>query len=319
MSDRLYEIKLSDIDLTDERYKISFSDNDIIFLAQSIEEAGLMYPPLVRPVDNKFIIISGFNRIKAQVYNKKTKIVVYQTKPDASDYRCLLKSITALAFQRPLTHGELIICTRRLSQFLDKEQIAEKSPAIFNTELNVRFVEDLLTIGAMPDPTLELIHLGNLSLKSAKRISCFEKTTMEIFLIVFSKIKASNSKQFEIIQHIMEITARDAVNPTDFFKTKEIQDLLFDENKDPGLKTTQLRAYLFEQRFPAISQTHQLVRKKTASLKLGGNIKFLPPENFEGQYFSISFKAKNYDEFKAHSHHLAAALENKELKEIFNL
>jgi hypothetical protein len=69
MSDRLCEINLSDIDLTDERYKISFSDNDIIFPAQSIKEAGLICPPLVRPVNNKFIIISGFNRIKAQVYN----------------------------------------------------------------------------------------------------------------------------------------------------------------------------------------------------------------------------------------------------------
>ncbi|SDU62948.1 ParB N-terminal domain-containing protein [Desulfobacula phenolica] len=319
MSDILCEVKLSDIDLTDERYKISFSDHDIIFLAQSIKEAGLTYPPIVRPAGKKFIIISGFNRVKAQIYNKKTKIVAYQTKPDAGDYQCLLKSITALAFQRPLTHCELIICTRRLSSFLDKEQIAEKSPAIFNTKLNIRFVEDLLTIGTLPDKALELIHMGNLSLKSAQRISSFEKATMEIFLNIFSKIKASSSKQFEIIQHIMEITARETINPTDFFKTKAIRAIILDANKEPGLKTTQLRAYLFERRFPAIFQTHQLVREKTAALKLGGNIKLLPPENFEGQYYSISFKVKNYDEFKTHSHHLAAALEKNELKEIFNL
>ena len=312
------EIQLSDIDLTDDRYKISFDETSVAFLARSIKETGLMCPPLVRPVNNKFIIVSGFNRVRAQLCNNETKIMVTQTPPDASDYMCLLQSITALAFKQPLTHAELIRCAGRLSPFLDKEQIAKKSPAIFNTELNARFVEDLITIGALPDPALELIHLGNLSLNTAKKISLCEGGMIKIFLNIFSKIKASSSKQLEIIQYIMEIAARDIIDPTDFFNTKEIQAILFDENKAPGVKTTLLRAYLFEQRFPIIFKTHQQVQKKITALKLGTNIKFLPPENFEGQYYAISFKARQYDDFTATVQTLHTALANPVLKEILN-
>ncbi|WP_300457435.1 ParB N-terminal domain-containing protein [Desulfobacula sp.] len=309
---------MSDIDLTDDRYQMSFEETSVAFLARSIKETGLMCPPLVRPTNNKCIIISGFNRIRAQLYNNETKIIVNQTPPDTSDYRCLLHAITALAFQRPLTHAELIRCTGRLSFFLEKEQIVQKSPAIFNTELNARFVEDLITIGALPDPALALIHLGNLTLNTAKKISVCETGMINIFLKIFSQIKASSSKQLEIIQYIMEIVARDAIDPTNFFNAKEIQALLFDENTAPGIKTTLLRTYLFERRFPTIFKTHQRVQEKISALKLGGNIKFLPPENFEGQYYGISFKAKRYDEFAATVQTLHTALSNPALKDIFH-
>lgn len=323
MSDLLCKINIGDIDLADERYKFSSAKDDITFLAHSIRQAGLLTPPIVRPLNNKFIIISGFNRVRALIYNNqvsnhKTKILVYETNPDITECQCLIKSIAALAFQRPLTHAELIISTRRLYQFMDKNEITKKSPAIFNRELNVRFVEDLLNIGALSDLALALIQSGNLSFKSAKRIASYEKETLEIFINIFSKIKASSNKQLEIILHIMEIAARDGIKPLDLYKNQEIQAILFDEDKEPGMKTKALRAWLFEQRFPAIFKMHQDVHERITSIKLGNKIKFSPPQNFESQDYLISFTAKNHKEFVANVQKLYAALENKDLKEIFN-
>ncbi|MBT4290755.1 MAG: ParB N-terminal domain-containing protein [Desulfobacula sp.] len=323
MSDHLCEIDVSDIDLADERYKILFSENNIEFLAQSIEETGLIYPPIVRPVNNKFIIISGFNRIRAHIHNNrvhngKIKIVVYKTNADTTDYQCLLKSIAALAFKRPLTQAELIACTSRLYHFLDEKQIAEKSSAIFNTELSVRFVKDLLIAAGLPDPGLKLIHTGHLSFKSAKKIALFEKDTIKIFLEIFSNIRASNNKQLEIILYIMEIAARDNILPGKIFKNQEIQDILFDDKKETGLKTSLLRACLFELRFPTVFKMRQKVLKKITSVKFGNKIKFLPPENLDSQTNSISFTARTYEEFASNVQNLNAVLGKKELKELFN-
>ena len=323
MSDCLCEINSSDIDLTNERYRISFSENDINFLAQSLRESGLIYPPIVRPFNNKFIVISGFNRIRAHIHNNRidnrpTKILVYQTNPDTTDYQCLLKSITALAFKRQLTQAELIICTNRLYQFLDEKQIAQKSSAIFNRELSARFVKDLLAVGSLPDPALELISTSHLSFKSAKKISCLEKDTIETFLTIFSNIRASSNKQLEIILYIMEIAARDAVKPKTIFKNQEIQDILFNEEKEVVLKTSLLRTCLFEQRFPTVFKTRQKTREKIASIKFGNNIKFLPPENLDSQTYSIVFTAKNFNEFQNNVQNLDAAMKNKALKEILN-
>lgn len=323
MSDCLCEIQINDIDLSDERYKIFILDKDIGFLARSIVETGLVCPPIVRPVNSKLIIVSGFNRIKAHIYNNhrfqnKKKIVVYKTTAETTDYQCLLKAITSLSFQRMLTPGELIACIKRLHHFLNTAQIAEKSPAIFNTELPERFVKELLTIGALPDPALELVHTGNLSLKSARRIALFETETIMVFLTIFSKIYASHNKQLEIILYIMEICARDNIKPRSFLQKQAIQDILINEKTEPGLKTTLLRAYLFELRFPMIFNHRQQVMEKIGLIKFGNHIKFSPPENLDSQDYTISFTAKNYEQFLTNVQTLNKGLENRELRDLFN-
>jgi ParB family chromosome partitioning protein len=135
MSEHLCKIDIGDIDLTDQRYQISFSNENIAFLGQSIRETGMIHPPMVRPLNNQYIIVSGFNRIKASIYNKKDTILVYTIKPDADEYQCLLKSITAISFKRQLSQAELIRSIKLLNKFLDEKQMADKSAAIFNMEL----------------------------------------------------------------------------------------------------------------------------------------------------------------------------------------
>jgi len=318
MSDFFCEIDISDIDLTDERYKISFVEDDITFLAQSIQQTGLVTPPVVRPLNNKFVIIAGFNKIKALIHNNEKNTMVLKIDSKSTDCHCLIKSIAAIAFQRELTHAELISSTQRLHQFLNKDNIAKTSSAVFNQELSVRFVEDLLSIGALPKPALELIHQGNLSFKSAKRLTTLKKETIKNFLTLFSTIKTSSNKQLEIIQYSMEIAAREGIKPENFLNSQAIGDILLDENNDSGLKTKMLRTWLFELRFPSLFKMHKKVQRKITSIKLGNKINFQPPQNFESQNYSISFTAKSYSEFADNVQSLNKALKNKGLKEIFN-
>jgi len=147
MSEQLCQINICDIDLTDQRYKISFThDCDIKSLTQSIRETGLICPPVVRQSDDKYIIVSGFNRIKACINNHNNTVSVQKINSETSEYQCFVKAITSLSFKRQLSQAELIMSIRYLDKFLDKKQIADKSAAILNMELNVGYIEDLLDI-----------------------------------------------------------------------------------------------------------------------------------------------------------------------------
>ncbi|OGR12066.1 MAG: hypothetical protein A2097_08040 [Desulfobacula sp. GWF2_41_7] len=318
MFDTLCEINLSDIDLNDERYRISPGIGNISFLADSIKKIGLISPPVIRPVDNKFIVISGFNRITALLHNNVLKTPVYLAGKETDDFQCLLFAIAALSFKRPLTHVELIAGVTRLSDYLEREEMAKIAPPVFNMQLTPGFIEDLLHIGSLPDPAMELIHTGNLSLKAAKKISFLDKDEIPFFLNIFSKIKASTSIQFEILQNILEISAREGIHPQSFFKEMKIINPLDDETLDAVLRTQRFRTMVFEQRYPVLSQTRRMILDKIAATKLPGIIRLIPLENFESRGYSISFMVKNHDEFQKNVRQLTDVLENKTLREILD-
>jgi ParB family chromosome partitioning protein len=313
---KLAEIDICAVDLSDERYRISYSDENIIRISRSIREIGLIHPPMVRQKKDRFILVSGFNRIRALAKNRVDRTLAVQLPAEKTDYDCLAAAIATRAFERELSHFELVVSCTRLARFLDKKDIAKKSAGIFNMELNARFVGDLLTIGALPDPAMEMIRKGKLSLKSAGKIASLDMDTIHGFLILFSKIHASTNKQLEIILHITEISARDQIEPGQIFNDPVIRDILDDDNRDPGSKTGLLRAWLFAKRYPALSQTCRHRDKKISGLKLDTGIRFLPPENFESHSYTISFSAKNFGEFETRVKSLHSLLENSTLKEI---
>lgn len=319
MFDTLKEIHISDIDIKDERYRISPESENIAFLSRSIKEMGLMNPPVVRPMDDgKFILISGFNRIKALQHNNEPKVRVRSTDTEIDDYHCLLFAVAALAFRRPLTQVELIISVKQLSRYIDRENLAKMSPAVFNTQLPQGFIDDLMNIGTLPEPALDLIHTGQLSFKSAKKLVHLDMGGVSFFLDVFSKIRASASVQLELIQNILETAAREGVHPKSFFQELNLPNPFDDETVDMAVRTHCLRTLVFEQRYPVLSRTRQRIQDKIASIKLPGTIKLIPSENFESRKYAISFTIKNHDEFEKNIRHLTDALENKTLREILD-
>ncbi len=174
---KIFHIPLARIDLADTRYMISREDEDITALAQSIKETGLTSLPIVRPPGESgqsgesYIVVSGFKRIKALIRNCYTGKVVCQTYPAASEADYAIRAISDNAYQRQLSPAELVQSVRLLGRFMEPQVIAEKSLTIFNARFNPGYIKDLLKIGDLPKQALELMDEGQLSIKSAKKIS----------------------------------------------------------------------------------------------------------------------------------------------------
>ncbi len=312
MSNPAHEIQISHIplariDLADTRYRISREDDDITALAQSIKETGLTSLPIVRPQGEStqsgkpgesYIVVSGFKRIKALIRNCFAGNVVCQTFPDASEADCAIRAISDNAYQRQLSPSELVQSVRLLGRFMEPQLMAENSLTIFNTRFNQGYIKDLLKIGDLPKQALELMDQGQLSIKSARKISRDTPDIADCFISLFSWIKASSSKQMEIITNFMEISARDNLNPANLYREKGIQEILRHDSKDLGFKGNLLRNYLTQRRFPFLEKKRQEVQEKINSLKLSPGIKLAIPENFESMTYSILLEFKTLAEFE---------------------
>ncbi|MBU1194731.1 MAG: ParB/RepB/Spo0J family partition protein [Proteobacteria bacterium] len=310
-------IDVHQIDLCDKRFKISLSDTDIDALAHSIKTIGLICFPLLRPMGhNTFMIICGFNRIQALIKNKISRIPAVIVPENTSELDCYKKAITALSFKQPLTHAQLIVCVNRLISFCDAKTIAQMAPSVFNLALNEKFIQDLLQISALPDPCLKLVHTEQLAIKSARRLADFDARTTAVFLDLFSKIKASSSKQFEIITFMTETAARDGISVDSLYHDPQFQTILSNPDLPLGIKTNEIRLFLYEKRYPSIFDARKKVLNHIHDLKLGPGIKLVPPENFEGTDYQWSFTTKNLREFKGHLETFSRVIQDKSLAQI---
>lgn len=325
---QIIHIPLARIDLADVRYRISREDEDISALAQSIKQTGLTSLPLVRPSREpkqprepresveSYIVVSGFKRINALVRNGYSGMVVCETYPNVSEEDCAVHAISSNAFQRLLTPGELIQSILLLSRFMEVEIMAKKSLGIFNTQFSTGYIKDLQKIGTLPPKVRELLDDGQLSIKSAKKISEEPSELADCFVALFSAVKASASKQMEIITNFVEIAARENINPADLYRENKIQTILEHDNKDLGFKGNLLRTYLTERRFPSLEKKRREIRQKINSLKLGSGIKVIVPANFESMTYSISLDFKTLDEFTTRVACLEGLSSNPALEEI---
>lgn len=317
MSDTPQIVNITDIDLTDTRYRVSLTPKGTRALAASIKSAGLLSPPLLRKIDGRYIVISGRSRIKALALNEVSKVPAMVVTDQTSELACCLKAISSEAFQRPLGPAEVISGIKLLLHHTNTADIAAGSIQTFHSNLSEPFVRDMNKISNLPDPALELIHNGMISIKTARRLTEFSDTVQNLFLNLFSKIKASSNKQLEIITHLFEIAARDKIQIENLFCEPAIMSLLSDGETPPGVKADRLRAHLQEKRFPTLSETRARIQGMIEKLKLGPGIKLLAPDNFESPDYTLSFTARNPEQFETRLKKIQSAVHQDGFKHIF--
>lgn len=318
MSNSLCEVEIKDIDLLDLRYKISLSEPDISNLIQSIKSTGLIVPPILKPVDDQYIIISGFNRIKALIANETKHVEALICPESCSDAQCLVKSIICLSYQRQLTHAELIKSINLLSDFFSLQELVDHSIVYFNMQLNKKYMVTLLKIAHLPEPAINLLHDKKISLKTAGKISEMNQESQHWYLKIFSEVKASNSVQLEIITNMFEICARDKISVKNLLEKIEIKNILYDKTSDQSEKSSNLRGALFQIRYPSIYNANKRKKKEIELLKPYKGIKFLPSDNYEANELTVSFKISSYDDAKNKFKNIQNCLDEKTLKEIFD-
>ncbi|MBF0230831.1 MAG: ParB N-terminal domain-containing protein [Desulfamplus sp.] len=306
---RVENINVCDIELSDETFKIS-SDNDIAALEASIKSIGMINMPLVkRVIENqlkdkyKYVVISGFKRIQVIKSIGITQILVVVIESD--DKLCSCLAIADNAFQRPLNIIEQMRGIRLLKHFIPSAQeIIENSPQIFNFKINATLINMFSDIAQMPESIHRLIENERLAINCAVKFKHYgyNDSAIEAFEALFSKIKASLSKQKEIITTIHEIAARDSLSIIDVIESDELKQILDNSENDENRKGNLIRSALFNRRYPNLSKAKEQFTQKIKKLHSQGNlrsdIKLEPPVDFEGQDYTVSFKASNLKEFR---------------------
>lgn len=321
MLEILQNININKIDLQNSTYRIS-TDNNFAYLTESIKKEGITTPVILKKEDNDtFIIVSGYKRIasgiEAGIEKLPALLVCRNGTVEETDFLCSKLSITENAYHRELNNVEIGKGLSLLKKFITIEEIVLNSVTFFNKTLNKKIVENLLSVSCLDNSIHDLILSRKLAINTILKIKEYNSEIFNSFIDIFSKVRMGQNKQLEIITNTHEIARRDDLDLLEILQSKEINDILAHENNDENFKGNLLRQYLKKIRFPELTKTYENYKNYIKQLKIEPEIKIDPPNNFEGEKYSLSFQFSNLNEFDEKIQKLVLIQKNNSLKKLF--
>jgi len=308
---------LSLIDSKDQTYRVT-TEAGIDDILDSIKNVGLINSPILIKKKSKYTIICGFRRIAAcrmlGLLNIEAKILGSNT----NEIDCVKCAITDNSFQRPLNLIEQSRALFMLSGFFkDITSLADAASSL-GLPHNPSLIKKIINIYHLPLPIQNCVLSNIISLSMAAELGTFEKDAGITFAKIFNDLKLGLNKQRELITLINEISLRENIPIIKVIQENGFQEILRNDELDRTKKTKTLRFYLKKRRYPSITRAEQKFEELVKELKLGNNMKLIPPKNFEGNTFIIKLHFNNLKELRDHSDTLGEILQNSTLKKFFN-
>jgi ParB family transcriptional regulator, chromosome partitioning protein len=311
-------IELGRVDSADTTYQIS-TQKSVEDLKASIRRGGLLSPPLLRSVDaGRLIIVSGFRRISACRELGWDRIDARIVSSAVNDLDCCRLAIADNTNNRVLNTIEQSVAISKLSLFFDDDQILSREVQKSGLHVNPELVKKLKKLTTLYSELLDPIISGVLSLTIALELGNLDRDAALMFLHLFETLKPTLNHQKEMLTMAREISMAGHVPIFQLIKEVIGTDMLDDRNLDRPQKIQTIRDQLQRLRYPEMVRFEKTFQERLQRLNLPESIRLIPPVNFEGTNFTLSFTFQNINQFKSGNEFLCRLANNPDFKKILD-
>jgi len=297
-------------------------------LMDSIERVGLMSPPLLIPKKTEsnaegmqspcFTIVCGFRRIAVCQDLGWSDIEARVLGPDTASSDCVKFAIGDNALQRSLNLIETSRSLCLLAEVFKADELVSMAKALGLPD-NPSVIRKIMPLCLLPDIIQNGILSGILSMPVALELGTFDPPDAgTAFAVLFETLRLSLSKQREVITLVREIAIREDISILDVLHGDHLQEILGDDDLDRNQKARSVRLYLRQRRFPAITHAERAFERHVRDLKLGNQMKLIPPANFEGNVYTLSMCFSNLAELKSLRTSFDQLIRNPSLEKILS-
>jgi len=289
------KISLSSINQMDDTFKIT-TQTDVRELVGSIKELGVINPPLVKKQAEMFIIISGFRRIAACSHLGSSDIVVRIVAPKATELDNVKLAISENSLQRPLNLMEQSKCCSMLAACYNNDKKLAAAASNLGLPDNHHLFNKIKNLFILPDFIKQSVLNNTISLSMAMELGALEKNIGIEFTKLFVYLGLSLNKQKQFIEYVKEIAILEDISILEVLFADHLKDILKNDDLIKNQKAQQIRYYLKNRRFPAITKGEKEYEEIVKSLKMGKGIRLVPPKNFESTSYIFSLTFNNIEE-----------------------
>jgi len=183
---------------------------------------------------------------------------------------------------------------------------------------NPSIINKIKKICMLPRDIQNGILSNTISLSMALELEMLEKDEGSAFAILFEKLKLSLNKQREIITNIKEIAIIENISIMNLMTKSHLREIVDDKDLDRNKKINKIRLYLKQRRFPEITKAEKEIEIKIKKLKLGSNIKLIPPKKFEASTYSLNLQFSSMEQLQKNKTTLQKIIQNPFLKDIIS-
>ena len=260
----------------------------------SIESVGLQQPIIVAKQKEQYRIVVGIRRLLA------CKELDWQEIPAIVCLHGQTEELLWLSLQEKVGSRQFntIEKSRILQKFADLwqgdvERLQKELCPLLEIPPTVEAVETYLFMKEVPEAQREELAKGKLTpnhiellkpMRPEDRDAAAEK--------IFGPHRVSFQEAREIIENAVGLAARDGTRVADVFERPEVKDIFVRENQSPRKRTSLLRTWLHQERFPRLSALEDEFTQLAEMAAAGEALTIKPPRDFEGDAISVSFRAR---------------------------
>ena len=290
-------VDLTRIDFEDESFRITTGKN-LDDLMGSIKCLGLLNLPVLLEKETGYAIISGFRRVEACRRLNWLELGARILPSDTHRFKCITYAVADNAFQRPLNIIEKSKCFNMLSGFFnDVATMAEALPLLGLCE-HPAMIKKIKAVYHMPESLQSSIRSNSIALATALALAELSKADAQGLINLFNALSLSLNKQREILTMVKEIAIREDESIAQVLDTPYVKDILRNKDLDKNQKARNIRKYLKQRRFPAVTTAEQSFRQHLKKLNLGKGMELIPPVNFEGSTYTLKLTFNHLNELK---------------------
>lgn len=310
------QLALKEINLKDERFRTSYHFS-LQKLKLSLEEIGLLHPPLVTLQDNRFILVSGWKRVLACFELSFTAIPVYVIE-EKNELQIFLMALYENLAIREFCLMEKAEVLARLKKFgEDEKKIIRHFLPLLDIPPTLSHLDAYLAFSQFEPEMKRAIREKNMSFSSLKLLAGFTPQEQELLLPLL--LPLGRNKRREILEDLLEITKRNDIPAQNILLSEEIKAIQNLETLTPLQKADKIRTLLREKRYPVFSAWKDSFGSLLKKMKWPREITVNPSPFFEEDNFTVIFSFENQEQFETNLLKLKELSSRDEFVEIFRL
>jgi len=217
---------------------------------------------------------------------------------DFPPFEALLLNLNDNLAHRHLNTVEKGMILKRLTRFLEREEIVTSFMPIFGIPSNKQMLELFLGLEELEEAIRISVAMDRLSPRVAGLMGTLGRDDRLRINDLFTSLKWSFNKQWEACQWIIEIASREGRLIKEVVEEGEIIEILDNDRMNDPQKVKAIAKILKTRRFPSLLEAEKLFKKGLSKLHLPSGVKIIPPPFFEGIDYKLEIVFRKGEELK---------------------